>query len=608
MQLHLLPIGLLLALVVSVDAQAAPQPSAVVLNSEHGLTPCQMQDNARDACQNSRARDDDDMNPPRLTTPTACTCTNVYFNLWSACLYTSSGLANVTLPACDSVVQQCAQASINITIQPPPSQSEGTYPLWAYSQLPAFNDTFDLSAAIETASGASHPHKWDVVQIVLPIIVGVCVAAASVVGFCVYRKQKVSNRRQLGRPWMLTGNRSRFNFPTISSAHKVRTLDRSGSWSIDERQEELDEYEFVSYPASLQGSQASGHVRLSSTSSQNPAGPPMLKIPKNQAVSAWPGKAIWNSSLQSARQLRGSIPGPWRSTKRVPVQNVPGYKKFRVDASDSDSPLSQRPHDSLLGHTERGQTNLRNETVFEGEDEEESDSDAEVLPLIPEQHSHSNHDAEPLSALAIVRSPDPDPNGSQRPVRRTPPSSSPPSAPLPPPPQQRQRQEISTQRSVLTSPPSPKTPRSRPAFPPAPTSPPPPPPFVQRRSPRAARPALPAAQSSVLPPVPLPALPSPPVSAGRQLPPPPEILPPPRPRQRPSSGSSVRSLPSTPTPPYDRAPRPTPSQPGAPESPLNSPPYIQRPSQDYSHSPPIPPLSPENEIARSVRRLPLPPN
>lgn len=243
---------------------------------------------------------------------------------------------------------------------------------------------------------------------------------------------------------MTAGNRPRFQFPTISSAHKVRALDRSSSWSIDERQEDLEEYQFVSYPASLQGSHASGHVRLSSSSSgTNAAGPPFLKIPTQQSSSpvwAWPGKAMLKGTLQSARQLTDSIPRPWRSTQRVNVQSIPGHRKFRVDAPDSDSPLSQRPHEeSLLGHTGRSRTNLHTETVFEREDEDESDSDTEALPLIPEQHSQSNHDAEPPSALMLSRPPETQSlatsNRTQRSPRQIPPSSSPPRTPLPLPPQ-----------------------------------------------------------------------------------------------------------------------------------------------------------------------------
>jgi hypothetical protein len=295
-----------------------------------------------------------------------------------------------------------------------------------------------LTPATAAADGLQS-RNWTTVQIVVPILVGLAVGVAGVfLGFFIYRRRRNANRE---RPWMqTTGNRPRFQFPTWSSRQKVRELNRSTSWSIDQGEEDLQEYQFVSYPASLQGSRASGHVRLSSSSSIQ-AGPPPLKIPSDQKppVWTWPGKSIWKGPLQSARQLGDSIPRPWRSTKRVPVKNIPGYNKFRVDGADSDSPLSQRPHtESLLGHTGRSRTNLHQETIFEGENEDDSDSDEEALPFIPQEHSRSNHDAEPPTNAVLYISPDSgtgtespgDSNGSRIP-RQIPPASVPPSIPLP---------------------------------------------------------------------------------------------------------------------------------------------------------------------------------
>ncbi|KAJ7129438.1 hypothetical protein C8R44DRAFT_776802 [Mycena epipterygia] len=627
-RLRLLPIGLLSLLATVVATGDDPQPSDDVLNNKNGLSPCNMKDLFQTKCENPQARDDAPTNSSRPVFSTPCTCSNIYFNLWSACIWTE----NSSLPLCESLEQQCAQASINITIEEPP-HAESNYPGWAYTVLPSSNGTFNLIAAIEAAS-ASPSHKWTAVQIIIPIIVGLSVAAAFLVFFLVFRRRrKISNRQQLRRPWMETiGNRPRFQFPTMSSAHKVRELNRSNSWSIDEREEDLEEYQFVSYPASLQGSHVSGHVRLSSSSSPtHPPGRPVLNIPASQpsAVRALPGKSIWKGPLESARQLRDAMPRPWRTVKRVPVKSVPSYTKFRVDASDSDSPLSQHPHhESLLGRTGRSASNLHNETLFEREeDEDESDSDTEGLPLIPQEHSRSNHDAEPppqpvIPTANALESPG-DVNGSQRPDRQIPPFSSAPSMPLPPPPPPLQQPAVRAQTHPAHQPPpiSPPAPqqqpvvarRSQPTFPPAPTSPPPPPPAIPRRSPRTPRTPLPPPHSSSMP-LPSPSLSSPAVSLG-SFPLPPTSNPiPPLPRHRPSSdgGSSVRSLPFTPSPPYARGGPPAPilvleAPRTNDETPPNTaPPYVQRPSLDYSHSPVVAVNSP-NETTRFVRRLPLPP-
>lgn len=283
------------------------------------------------------------------------------------------------------------------------------------------------------AADGSQSHKWTTIQIVVPILVAVVVAALGM-AFFTYRRRKHTNRQ---RPWMqTTGNRSRFQFPTLSTRQKVLELNRSVSWSIDEREENLQEYQFVSYPSSLQGSHASGHVRLSSSSSGTVPGPSPLEIPakKKAPVWTWPGKSL----LQGAQQLGDSIPRPWRATKRVAVKIIPGYHEFRVDGADSDSPLSQHPHaQSLLGHTGRSRTNLHNEAIFDRENED-SDSDEEELPLI--SHSRSNHDAEaPANATRMISpasggdSPG-ESNNSQRTPRQRPPVSSPPRIPLPLPP------------------------------------------------------------------------------------------------------------------------------------------------------------------------------
>ncbi|KAF7352598.1 hypothetical protein MVEN_01225300 [Mycena venus] len=461
--LRLLSIGLFALLVASQDDG---QPSDGVLNNMDGKTPCDMKEMFVQSCLPPQARDDNDPDttPTPPPSPTPCICTNVFFNLWSACVYITHG--NASLPVCESLQQNCTQASIDITTKP--FQSNASYPKWVYMDLPA-NGTFNLAAAVESADG-SQSHKWTTIQVVVPIIVFVVVVALGV-GFFLYRRRRHANRQ---RPWMqTTGNRPRFHFPTLSSLQRVRELDRSSSWSIEEREEGLQEYQFVSYPSSLQGSRASGHVRLSSSSSGTLPGPPPLKIPseKNKApVWTWPGKSIWKGPLQSVQQLGDSIPRPWRATKRVAVKNIPGYRKFRVDGADSDSPLSQRPHaQSLLGHPERSRTNLHNETIFERENED-SDSDEEGLPLIAQEHSRSNHDAEPPANAARMISPPSgrespgESNSSQRTARqKVPPASSPPRIPLPlPPPTPTQRpppspassqqQPISVDISLGTSP------------------------------------------------------------------------------------------------------------------------------------------------------------
>ncbi|KAK7054244.1 hypothetical protein R3P38DRAFT_1489617 [Favolaschia claudopus] len=592
-------------------------PDNNVFNNKHGQTPCEMKDRflTQDGCKNPASRRDDNDNNDNndsntIPTPTSCICTNVFFNLWSACIYTNTGYGNST---CNPLMQKCDQASLHLeTLNPGP---DSPYPDWAYTEMPPPNGTWNLVAAVESTRQKSP--SWTTIQIVLPILAAVLVAAIATACY-IYRRRRRANPQ---RSWMQTsGNRPRFQFPTLSSHQRVRELNRSSSWSIDEPQEDLHEYQFVSYPNSVQGSHTSGHVRLSSSSSV--ITPPALQIPseKKKPVRTWPGKSLWKGPLQRVQHLTSSIPLAWKGSKQV--KNVPGYNRFRVDASDSDSPLSQRRNDSLLGHAERSRSNLQNETIFEREENDSSDSDEEELPLIPEQHSRSNHDAEPPAIPPVFSPPfNGEPSGSQRSPRQVPPASSPPQIPLPlpprppkqspqlgsPPPAPTSSQPHGSSAPPRLAPPpgsavtntphsTTRSQRSPPTLPPAPTSPPPAPPTVSRR----ARGALPA-QFVNQPPIP----PSDNVVIAPAPPPP---------RRRPDSdgGSSIRSLPLTPTPPYVRAAPPAPIQllpeptgdtpphsapPYAPAVPLKSPPaHLTRTERSGSEA-----------TTRSVRRLPLPP-
>jgi hypothetical protein len=70
--------------------------------------------------------------------------TNLYFNLWSACAFTT----NSTRPLCSELEQSCAASSINITIYNSNTETSGNYPGWSYMKLPSSNQQFDVIAAI----------------------------------------------------------------------------------------------------------------------------------------------------------------------------------------------------------------------------------------------------------------------------------------------------------------------------------------------------------------------------------------------------------------------------------------------------------------------------
>ncbi|CAK5269370.1 unnamed protein product [Mycena citricolor] len=431
----LLALGLLIPVI---SAQNNRNSNSVLYNGK-GQSPCEMKSLFENTCHTSRrARALVSTNRLR-SSPTPCICTNVYFNLWSACAYTQ----NSSLPSCSTWKEGCHQASVAITTE---NVTHNTaFPSWAFMPLPSNNDTFDLVGAVEAAEGYSH--RWTSVQIIAPVVVGVVVALSLSVGFYFFLRHK---RRPHTRPWMqTTGNRPRFHFPTLSSVKKVRAENRSSTWSIDEPPEDWNQYEFVSYPPSLQGSHG-GHVRLSSS----PTDPPRLKIPGSGPVYALPGKSVWKAPFQNAQRWSRSIPFPWRTPR---VKNVPSYKRFRVDDADSDSPLPERtPVTSVSNY---GRSNLRHASNFDHDND--GDSDTEALPLMAAPVDPVPDIPPPTALPNIPLPPRPVRTPLQSPAPIVPPA--PRVAPPVPPLETRQRARDPARRSisrdsVRTLPPTPTPP------------------------------------------------------------------------------------------------------------------------------------------------------
>ncbi|KAF8634308.1 hypothetical protein AX17_004260 [Amanita inopinata Kibby_2008] len=219
----LLPFQLL---VLSVGLTGADKLSGVrlsMLYTQDGQSPCALEDKVKNACFQSERRDS--ASPEAASTwldqPTSsCTCNIIFFNLWSACLFSNG---NSTLPTFDQWSETCGRGSWDVNDY---SAMDGvnvtSLPSWARLQKPdPTNTTFDVGSAIIVALNSKGP-TWSTSQKIAPV------ASASItlliVSCCYlyYRKNGVDFSR-----WRINP-RKLFRRP-----RKVKTGNRNEAWTID---------------------------------------------------------------------------------------------------------------------------------------------------------------------------------------------------------------------------------------------------------------------------------------------------------------------------------------------------------------------------------------
>ncbi|KAF9065938.1 hypothetical protein BDP27DRAFT_1064445 [Rhodocollybia butyracea] len=134
-----------LSLLINVAADQAPGYSA--LDNGQGETPCQMMSSIENCSGALKLRDATGASP----SPTKCTCTNVYFNVWSACLL-STGTAN-SLALSNNWTSTCEQQGITLVTDQYSSSNSLGLPPWAFTSLPV-NQSFNIAAALQGAAYA----------------------------------------------------------------------------------------------------------------------------------------------------------------------------------------------------------------------------------------------------------------------------------------------------------------------------------------------------------------------------------------------------------------------------------------------------------------------
>ncbi|KAF9048373.1 hypothetical protein BDZ89DRAFT_760912 [Hymenopellis radicata] len=140
----ILPLGILALLSCQLVAASDDDDGGLDhLNNGQGQTPCEMADSIKECGASRRARGlvSRSLYGQRATESSNCTCTNVYFNLYTACLV----MDNKGPPTADRWTSQCEDDGFHITS----ARFDGyDIPSWAYADMPAGNATFNVNQAL----------------------------------------------------------------------------------------------------------------------------------------------------------------------------------------------------------------------------------------------------------------------------------------------------------------------------------------------------------------------------------------------------------------------------------------------------------------------------
>ncbi|KAE9394694.1 hypothetical protein BT96DRAFT_998297 [Gymnopus androsaceus JB14] len=205
------------SLLIQVRVNAAEEYDYSLLNNAQGKTPCEMKSNIESCTGTLKARN--------VPSPTNCTCTNVYFNVWSACLL-SNGTAESTVLS-SNWTATCEQQGLNLVDDSYSPSNSLDLPSWAFMMMPS-NQTFNVVQALNVAIGNSGD-KWSKVQVIVPIVVGIVVTAAFIIGILIWRSKKSGSASILTRMQVVIARVFRDGFGTS----RIRAGRRDQEWVID---------------------------------------------------------------------------------------------------------------------------------------------------------------------------------------------------------------------------------------------------------------------------------------------------------------------------------------------------------------------------------------
>ncbi|KAK0448621.1 hypothetical protein EV421DRAFT_1783447 [Armillaria borealis] len=253
----LLPLSFVAAL--SSFIVAAQDDHYAALNNKQGQTPCELVEEM-ERCPQARAvrwdivfGEQGASRPQHLQhgepSPNWCTCTNVFFNIWSACLMSQG---NYSLTS-DQWQNQCEQQKLRISTSKRSVEDQDHVPMWAYAEMPV-NQTFNIRQAADCKQAFSEhilyllflaaedsedqSSSWSRYQIITIVAISCSVLGVAAILLFLYRWRSLWARH-----------------------HWLRSDSRDNNWAIDDEVEALEDYQYVATPSTSRH----GHIRLSST-------------------------------------------------------------------------------------------------------------------------------------------------------------------------------------------------------------------------------------------------------------------------------------------------------------------------------------------------------
>ncbi|KAK0213308.1 hypothetical protein DFS33DRAFT_1288046 [Desarmillaria ectypa] len=260
--------------------------------------------------------------------PNWCTCTNVFFNIWSACLMSQG---NYSLTS-DQWQNQCEQQQLRISTSKRSVGHQDHVPVWAYAEMPV-NQTFNIRQAVDSGSSENQGSNWSKYQIITVVAISCSVVGVAAIFFFLFRW-----RNMWARHHGISLKGFSFKFPRIPHGpKKVRSDSRDNDWAIDDEVEALEDYEFVSTPSASRH----GHIRLSSY--------PTPYDGLKQRTWYVRSQDFFRRTGHKFLGIAESIPLPWR-TNPVHVKALSRNVVFDID----DTALSTKADSTLENYRTAG--------------------------------------------------------------------------------------------------------------------------------------------------------------------------------------------------------------------------------------------------------------
>ncbi|KAK0194895.1 hypothetical protein F5146DRAFT_1117839 [Armillaria mellea] len=236
--------------------------------------------------------------------------TNVFFNIWSACLMSQG---NYSLTS-DQWQNLCEQRKLRISTSKRSVEDQDRVPTWAYAEMPV-NQTFNIRQAADSENSEDQS-SWSKYQIITIVAISCSVIGVAAILLFLYRWRSLWARHH-----GISLKAFSFKFPRFPNGpKKVRSDSRGNNWAIDDEVEALEDYQYVATPSTSRH----GHIRLSSTPTPYDG----------------PARRTWYIRSQDfVRKTRNKfldlseyIPRPWR-TKPVHVKALSHDMLFDIDGT-----------------------------------------------------------------------------------------------------------------------------------------------------------------------------------------------------------------------------------------------------------------------------------